>query len=178
MSHIVACTIVFPLFYEWGWQGGVFKVKKNDHFLVFLTVWVVFPSFWVGKGMTYIKIAWNDKSATYNCVANCFYFILGSKFAGRSAPTYEKLSFFNIFNRLDLFPLVSGQVKESLMSELHKRIRMSHVIVYSIVFFLLFYERVWQGGVFKVMKNDHLLLFLAVWGLFPTFLGRWKSGLY
>ena len=34
------------------------------------------------------------------------------------------------------------------------------------MFFRLFYERGWQGGVFKVMKNDHSLVFLALWGLF------------
>ena len=34
VSHVVACSIVFILF----WQGGVLKFMKNDHFLVFLTV--------------------------------------------------------------------------------------------------------------------------------------------
>ena len=34
------------------------------------------------------------------------------------------------------------------------------------MFFRLFSERGWQGGVFKVMKNDHSLVFLALWGLF------------
>ena len=41
------------------------------------------------------------------------------------------------------------------MLELHKTIRVSHVVPYSIVF-ILFYERGWQGGVFKVMKKDHV----------------------
>ena len=36
---------LFFLFYGWGWQGVVFIVMKNDHFLVFLTVWVLFPKF-------------------------------------------------------------------------------------------------------------------------------------
>ena len=45
MSHVVACVIVFSLFDERGWQGGVFKVMKNDQFLVFLAVWVLFPEF-------------------------------------------------------------------------------------------------------------------------------------
>ena len=38
--------------------------------------------------------------------------------------------------------------------------------------FFLFPERGWQGAVFKVMKNDHFLVFLAVWILFSKFLGR------
>ena len=40
--HLVSCPIVFILFYDQDWQGGVLKLMKNDHFLVFLTVWVSF----------------------------------------------------------------------------------------------------------------------------------------
>ena len=57
------------------------------------------------------------------------------------------------------------------MLELHKIIRVSHVVACPIVF-LLCYERGWQGGKFKVIKNDHFLMILAVWFLFPKFLGR------
>ena len=35
--------------------------------------------------------------------------------------------------------------------------------------FFLFYDRNWQGGVFKVMKIDHLLVFLAAWSFCPSF---------
>ena len=56
--------------------------------------------------------------------------------------------FFSIFNRLGHFPQ------------------------FPIVLFISFYERGWQGGVFKVIKNDRFLVFLAAWVLFPTFLGR------
>ena len=52
------------------------------------------------------------------------------------------------------FPQVFGQVNELLMLELDKIIRVSHVVACSIIF-ILFYERSWQGEVFKVMKNDH-----------------------
>ena len=45
VSHAVALPIVFVLFYERGWQGGVIKVMKNDHFLMFLDVLIVFPKF-------------------------------------------------------------------------------------------------------------------------------------
>ena len=51
--HVAACPIVvvvvvavvFCCFMSEVWQGGVFKVMKNDCFLVFLTVWVFFLSF-------------------------------------------------------------------------------------------------------------------------------------
>ena len=34
-----------------------------------------------------------------------------------------------------------------------------------------------EGGVLKVMKNDHVLLFLAAWVIFPRFFGRLRSDL-
>ena len=46
----VICSTVpncFYLLFEGSWQK-VFKVMKNDHFLVFLAVWVIFQSFWAG----------------------------------------------------------------------------------------------------------------------------------
>ena len=33
LSQVVACPIVFILFYGRGWQRGVFEVIMNDHFL-------------------------------------------------------------------------------------------------------------------------------------------------
>ena len=35
LAHVVACVIIYILFYGRGWQRGVFKIKMNDHFLVF-----------------------------------------------------------------------------------------------------------------------------------------------
>ena len=35
VSHVVSCPIVFIFFCERGWQGAVFKVMKNDHFILF-----------------------------------------------------------------------------------------------------------------------------------------------
>ena len=67
------------------------SLPKNDHFLVFLAVWVIFPKFWVGKGVTYVNIAQNNKSVTCSCIPNCFYFVLWAKLAGKSAHNYEKL---------------------------------------------------------------------------------------
>ena len=47
------------------------------------------------------------------------------------------------------------------MLELHKIKRVPYVVVYLTVF-ILFDERSLQEGVFKVMKNDHFLVFFAV----------------
>ena len=43
--HLVPCPIDFLLFYGQSWQGGVLKGMKNDHFLVFLAIWVLFQVF-------------------------------------------------------------------------------------------------------------------------------------
>ena len=58
-------------------------------------------------------------------------------------------------------------------------IRVPHAAAYTIDFNLLC-DRVQQGGVVKLMKNNLFLLFLvilAVWVFFPKFLGKLKSGL-
>ena len=41
VPHVVACPMNFNLLCDQGQQGGVFKVMKNDHFLVFLAVLVM-----------------------------------------------------------------------------------------------------------------------------------------
>ena len=62
------------------------------------------------------------------------------------------------------------------MLELQKTIRVSLVVACLIVF-ILFYERRWQEGVFKIMKNDSFLVFLAVWVLFLKILIRLRDDL-
>ena len=62
------------------------------------------------------------------------------------------------------------------MLELQKTIRVSLVVACLIVF-ILFYERRWQEGVFKIMKNDSFLVFLAVWVLFLRILIRLRDDL-
>ena len=88
--------------------------------------------------------------------------------AGRSAQTYEKLSFFTIFRRLGPFPLVFGQVKEWVLLELHK-IRVLHLVPCRIDSF--FMSEVGREERSKLSKMTIFLL-LAVWVLSPKFLGR------
>ena len=45
VSDLIARSIVFILFYKQDWKRGVFKIMKNDRFLVLLPVWVFFPKF-------------------------------------------------------------------------------------------------------------------------------------
>ena len=40
--HVCASPIVFIPFYGLEWQERVFKFMKNDHFLIFLSVFVLF----------------------------------------------------------------------------------------------------------------------------------------
>ena len=126
--------------------------------------------------MTYIKIAWNDKSATCTCLCDCFYSVLWARLAGRSVQTFEKWSIFSSFIRLGTSPQVFRQVKEWLILELHEVIRVLHVVACMMDFNLLC-DQGKQEGVLKLMKNDHFLAFLAVLVIFSKCLGRWRSGL-
>ena len=67
-------------------------------------------------------------------------------------------------------------MREWPILELHETIRVSYVVVCSIVF-ILFYDRDVEDGVLKHMKNDHLLVFLAVWVLFSLVVGQVKEWL-
>ena len=42
---VVASPIVFILYHDQGWQEGVLKVMKKDHFLVFLIILVLLSKF-------------------------------------------------------------------------------------------------------------------------------------
>ena len=48
--------------------------------------------FWAIQGVTYIKIAWNDKNMACDCMPGGFYFAFQSRSAGRRAQTNEKWS--------------------------------------------------------------------------------------
>ena len=75
VSYAVPCPITFTLFYDLGRQVGVFKLMKNPQYSVFLAVSVLFYQvFGHVKNCDLIRIAWNEKSATYCYVLNCFYF--------------------------------------------------------------------------------------------------------
>ena len=70
VKHLVACPIVFILFYGQDWQG---KLMKNDHFLVFLAVLIPFPQvFLAGQAVSYARII----RVTFSCVPNPYSFSL------------------------------------------------------------------------------------------------------
>ena len=166
--HLVACWIVFLLFDDWYWQGGVPKLMKNDHCLAFLALSVFSFKFWPGQGVTYVKTAQNKISVTYSCLPNCFYFILFPSLAGRSVQNYEKWSFFSIFSRFGPFPQVSGQVKEWLMLKLHKIITMSHVVAFPIGFIFLIVG-IGREECSKLGKMINFLYFYQFWSFSPSF---------
>ena len=103
-SHSVVSPIDFLVFYQQVWQGEVFKVMKNDHFLVFLAIWVLFPKFLGRLSIGYVGTAQNNKSVTCSCVPNLFCCSCVMSKIGREehVQSYENLSFF-VFSRLGLF---------------------------------------------------------------------------
>ena len=95
VSDVVVGPIVFILFNDRNGQGGVLKVTKHDHFLVFLAYWIIFSKVLDKSGVAYVRTVENNNSVNCSCM-----------------PIFLKI-----------------------------------------------YEQDWEGGVFKVMKNDHLLVF-------------------
>ena len=164
------------LFYERGWQGRVFKVMKNDNFSMFLAVWVLSPRV-LGRLRSAFTISWNDKNATCSCLPNCFSFVLWVRLAGRSVQSYEKWSFFSVFSRLGHFTQVFRQLKEWLILELHKTIRVSHAVACPIVL-ILFYDRDLQGGrsAQRYDKWSFFSIFSSL-GHFPQVFGQVKEWL-
>ena len=69
------------------------------------------------------------------------------------------------------FPEVFGHMKEWLVLELHEMKRVVHIVA-RLIDFKLLCARGQQGGMLKLMKNDHFLVFLTVRVFFPKFLGR------
>ena len=86
MSRAVACPIVFIFFYDRGWQRGVLKLMKNDHFFSIFSRFGIFshvfgqvsewPILQLREMMTYLKTAQNKIFVTYSCFPNSFYFVL------------------------------------------------------------------------------------------------------
>ena len=62
------------------------------------------------------------------------------------------------------------------MLELHKTIRVLHIILCTIVF-ILFYDQDWEGRVFKVMKNKYFFSIFWWLGYFPQVIGQVKEWL-
>ena len=65
-------------------------------------------------------------------------------------------------------------MREWPILELHETIRVLYAVVCPIVF-TLFYNRDVEEKVLKHMKNYNLLVFLAVWVLFPLDFGQVKE---
>ena len=87
---------------------------------------------------------------------------------GRSVQSFEKWSFFTVLAVWVFSPKIFRQVKERSILKSHETIRVSHAVACPIVF-ILFCVRDWQRGVFRVMKNNHLLIILAVWVISHAF---------
>ena len=83
--------------------------------------------------------------------------------AARSVETYEKLSFFSIFGRLEL-----------LILEFHEMVRVPHVVACPVVLNFIC-DRTQLEVVLKVAQNDHFQVFLAIWVLLLKFLSSLGS---
>ena len=124
--------------------------------------------------MAYIKSAWNGKSDT------CSYFVYGRDWQGGVFTIIKKVHFL-VFSAVGVVSPSSffwgvGAWGVTYVKN-HEMIRVLYVVIcpnYS----KLLCDRNQQGEImYKCMKNDHFLVFLAACVLFPRFLGRLRSGL-
>ena len=117
--------------------------------------------------MNYLRIAWNSKNVTCNCMPNGFHFVLLSISEERSLQTYKKCWILSIFKRLCPFSQVFWQVKQWLMLELCEVRKVSHLAVCPIVFVFL-YDRgriaqtYGKWSVFSILNRS--VHFLQVFG--------------
>ena len=95
---------------------------------------------------------------------------------GRSGQTFKKRPFSGIFNSLGHFPKIFEQVKEPRKLELCGKIRLLHLFLYPMKFYLLC-DQGQQGGVLNPTKYDQFQVFLAVVIFFPKLLGMLRDGL-
>ena len=97
--------------------------------------------------------------------------------AGRSGQTFKKRPFSGIFNSLGHFPKIFEQVKEPRKLELCGKIRLLHLFLYPMKFYLLC-DQGQQCGVLNPTKNDQFQVFLAVGFLFPKLWACWGVAYY
>ena len=81
---------------------------------------------------------------------------------------------FSTFKRLGSFPQVFGQVRESLILELHEMIGVLHIVACPIDFSLLC-DRVQHRRVLKLMKNGHFFCIFSHLGRFREAFGQVKE---
>ena len=75
VPHVVACPLNFNFLCDRRQQREVLKHRKNDHFLVFLALLVLFPKF---LGVAYNRTAQGHETPTCSCVSNYFILFGGS----------------------------------------------------------------------------------------------------
>ena len=173
--HVVACPIVFILFYGWRCWEGVFKTMKSNYFFDIFSRLDPFPKFLNRLKVVYFITSQNNKNVTFSFVPKWFYLILWARLAGRSVQIMKN-DYFSVFSRLGPFSQVFGQVKEWLMLELHKIIRVSYVVTWPFFFFFI----LWMGFPGRSVHSYEkwsFSVFMAAWILFRKFLGRWGSSL-
>ena len=171
--HVIACPIVFILFYGWDWRGGVFKVIKNDLFVcffVFLTVWAgPFPQVF-RQVKEWLILELHEVIRVLSVVACPIDFnLLCDRSPEGGVLKLMKIDHFLVLLTVRvLFSKLLGWWRVSwLILELNETKKVLHVVAFPIVYVLVYHRDV-QGGVFKVMKNNPFLVFL----------GRRRSSLY
>ena len=170
--HMVAWANVFILFYVQDWERRIFKVTKNDNFLsIFVSLWLFAQNFGQVNEWTISKLY--EIIKVLHLVTCPIVFILFDNPDSQESvlKVMKNDHFFSIFSHLGSFPQVFGEVKEWLMLELHKIIRVSHEVACPIVFFFfILWVRLAGRSVQSYEKWSFFSAFSCL-GLFPQVFG-------
>ena len=122
--------MAFILLCDLGKHGGLLKLEKWKMISLkyFRLLWSASSRFSAGAGADQIVLCKNNDSMCYICVSNSFSFALESRSAWGSVQAYDKCSILCILRGLGPFPQVLGQVKEWLILELCKMIKLPHIV--------------------------------------------------
>ena len=122
--HLVQCSIIFILFFDPFWQGGLLKDMKNDQILSIFIHFGHFPQVF-GQVNKWLISEVHEMVRALHVVARPILFILfhGRHWQGALLKLTKNNHIFSIFSRFGHFLQVFGQVNEQPVLEVHEMIR-------------------------------------------------------
>ena len=169
--HVVGCPIVFTLFYDPYWQGGVLKLMKNGHiFSIFSRFGLFLQVFEQVIGWPILELY---KMIRVLHVVSCPIVFIWFYDWDWQGEVLKLRSFFTVFSRL------GGSFSPSFWAGYGvayvRTAQNNKNVTFSFVpncFSFVLWARLAGGRGKDVVKDDHFLVISAIWVLFCEFLGR------
>ena len=156
--------MVFALPCHLSRQKGVLKLSKKAYFLFFLDVWALSPKF-----LRRLK-----GELCYNLRDQLPLFCFISEVGREECSKLSKWSFLSIFSPLGLFPQVFEQLKERLILELHKMIKVLEAVCVPNCFYFVLWSRS-TGRIIQSFGKWSFFNMFSRLGPFPHVFGKVKE---